>query len=88
MQLSYHISFAGLSGGALAAHIHGAADANHTANVLFPLNGASGTAGTLSGTQTLTSDQLADIISGMAYVNIHTTTNPGGEIRGQIILRH
>lgn len=29
-------------------------------------------------------DVLAAIDSGNAYVNVHTTTNPGGEIRGQV----
>lgn len=29
-------------------------------------------------------DLLAKILSGEAYVNVHTLTNPGGEIRGQI----
>lgn len=85
MQLSYQISYTGLSGGATAAHIHGAADVEHATGVLFPLNGASGTSGTLSGTQTLTADQLADIVTGMAYANIHTPANPNGEIRGQIV---
>jgi uncharacterized protein (TIGR03118 family) len=85
MQLSYSISFSGLTGGAIAAHIHGPADAEHATGVLFPLNGAAGTAGTLSGSLTLTSDQLAAILTGMAYVNIHTPANPNGEIRGQVV---
>ena len=29
-------------------------------------------------------DAVAQILSGGAYVNAHTVTNPGGEIRGQI----
>lgn len=29
-------------------------------------------------------DLLAEIINGNTYVNVHTTQNPGGEIRGQI----
>jgi hypothetical protein len=27
---------------------------------------------------------LLDMISGLTYANIHTTVNPGGEIRGQV----
>jgi hypothetical protein len=53
------------------------------------------TSGTLSGTVTLNSslqltttvngDSLRKLIlAGLTYVNIHTATNPGGEIRGQI----
>ena len=32
-------------------------------------------------------DVIQAIVGGGAYVNIHTATNPGGEIRGQIFLR-
>ena len=32
----------------------------------------------------LTTNQLAYLLAGQTYVNIHTTTNGGGEIRGQI----
>ena len=85
---NYHISFSGLTSPAIAAHLHGPADANTNANVLLPLNGASGTSGTLAGTQVLTPDELADIINGVSYVNIHTTINQGGEIRGQVVPLH
>lgn len=85
MELSYYISYRGLTTNATAAHIHGPADADTAAGVLFPLNGFSGTAGVLTGTMTLTADQLADVASGMAYANIHTAIHPGGEIRGQVV---
>ena len=83
--LTYHISFSGLSSPAFAAHVHGAADATTSAGVLFPLNGASGTEGTLFGTHTLTPAELQAITNGLAYVNIHSTAHTGGEIRGQIM---
>lgn len=85
MQLTYHISYSGLSGDATAAHIHGPADTTQPASVLIPLEGASGTSGVLSGTHTLTSNEMAILFSGLAYVNIHTPANQGGEIRGQIV---
>lgn len=87
-QLSYYITYSGLSGNAVAAHIHGPADASHAAGVLFPLNGFAGSSGVLSGVQTLTSDQMNYLLTGQTYVNIHTANNPGGEIRGQVILQH
>ena len=31
-------------------------------------------------------DALQAIVGGNAYVNVHTTANPGGEIRGQVAL--
>jgi hypothetical protein len=37
------------------------------------------------GTSTVSADSLRKLLlAGNAYVNIHTTSNPGGEIRGQI----
>jgi MYXO-CTERM domain-containing protein len=54
------------------------------------------TAGTISGTVNLVANpngttftvaqQLAQLNGGQWYVNIHTSTFPGGEIRGQILL--
>jgi CHRD domain len=70
------------------AHIHGPADENNTAGVLFALTATqTGTvvgSGSLSGTATLTDAQIADLKAGKWYVNIHTGNNPGGEIRGQL----
>jgi uncharacterized protein (TIGR03118 family) len=82
--VTYHISYAGLSAAATAAHVHGLAAATNSAGVLFPVDGASGTAGVLSGSHTATAAELQDILNGLAYVNIHTAPHPGGEIRGQL----
>jgi hypothetical protein len=38
-----------------------------------------------SGTATLTTAQADAIAQGRAYVNLHTSANPGGELRGQIV---
>ncbi len=84
-QLSYVVSYSGLAGTATASHIHGPADAAHLAGVLVPLNTPTGTSGTISGTLSLTPQVLADVLAGMTYINIHSTANPGGEIRGQIL---
>ena len=43
-----------------------------------------GTASPLEGSATLTDAQAADLTSGKWYVNVHTATNKGGEIRGQV----
>jgi CHRD domain-containing protein len=41
--------------------------------------------GVTTGTPAITFDSLVSAIrAGNAYVNVHTTANPGGEIRGQI----
>lgn len=87
-ELDMVVAYNGLTAPATAAHIHGPADASGTAGVLVdlsPLNGGGfGTSGFLSGTVSLTPDQLSAVIDGLTYINIHTSTHKGGEIRGQI----
>lgn len=83
-QLYYSVTYSGLSAPATAWHIHGPADPTTTAPVIVPLATPSGTSGTVSGTATLTPTEMAYLLSGLTYINIHTTNNPGGEIRGQL----
>jgi len=74
----------------LAAHVHAPALPGINAGVVVPLTGVpAATFGTFSGTSTivntLTAAQFANaLLTGMAYANIHTSTFPGGEIRGQL----
>ncbi|HXZ02983.1 MAG TPA: CHRD domain-containing protein [Stellaceae bacterium] len=83
-QLSWTISYSGLSGPAGAAHIHGPAAAGANAGVEVNLSPNGAPANPITGTATLTDAQVADLTSGKDYVNIHTAANKGGEIRGQI----
>lgn len=78
-------SFSGLTGTRTDQHIHGPAGVGATASVFFPLSGSGGNSGTISGTGTLTPTQVGYITSGNSYINIHTTTFGGGEIRGQVV---
>lgn len=76
-----------LSGPVTAAHIHGPAGAEATADpiVTLTVSNTTATTGTLvSGTFTATATVLQHMLAGNTYVNLHTATNPGGEIRGQI----
>jgi hypothetical protein len=41
--------------------------------------------GTFTGTRSLNKEEQADFKNGLYYVNVHTTANQGGEIRGQFI---
>lgn len=88
-ELSFNIYYEGLSGTAIAAHIHGPAGVDTAAGVLINLDpfkgGGFGTHGTFAGMVTLTPDQLAAVVDGLTYVNIHTPANQPGEIRGQIL---
>jgi len=86
--LSYYISFSGLSGPAIAAHFHAPANATNNAGVIVPLSPPAATAGTMSGTVALTQDEITNFVNGLCYANIHTSLNPGGEIRGQVVPLH
>ena len=82
-ELTWKVSYDGLTGDALASHIHGPADPGANAGVEVNI-GQGGLKNPIEGKATLTDAQINDITSGKTYVNIHTAMNKGGEIRGQI----
>jgi hypothetical protein len=82
-QLSYTITFFGLSGPATAAHFHGPAAPGANAGVAVPI--ATNPTSPVTGSVTLTDAQMADLQAGKWYANVHTATNKGGEIRGQMM---
>ena len=82
-ELSWKVTYSGLSGPATAAHFHGPAEAGKNAGVAVAIPNA--TSSPVEGSATLTDAQAADLTSGKYYVNIHTAANPGGEIRGQVM---
>jgi len=90
----YVVEYSGLSGAALAAHIHTGA-AGVVGGVILPLTvSASPMVGTLtaanftaSGAITTFAEAVAAIKAGATYVNVHTAANPGGEIRGQVLAK-
>jgi hypothetical protein len=83
--------FSNLTGPAVGTHIHGPAPTNTPAPILNDLasllvsNSASG--GAIVGSVVLSTNQAADLLAGLNYLNVHTAANPGGEIRGQLIRR-
>ncbi len=79
--LEYEITFTGLRTAETAAHIHGYADPGASAGVVHALPAGNPKTGTWNYPE---SDE-ANILAGRAYVNVHSSTFPGGEIRGQIV---
>jgi CHRD domain/PEP-CTERM motif len=82
------LSFTGLTGGnASAAHIHCCVSPNANGPVVIPFTGfPTTTSGTYSNTFTGVSvANIAGIEAGLAYINIHNTVFPVGEIRGDIL---
>jgi CHRD domain len=87
--LQYSATWSGLTGTATVGHFHGPALAGANAGVVIPFNLINnGNSGTASGTITLTDAQETDLLAGKWYSNIHTATNAGGEIRGQVSAVH
>jgi hypothetical protein len=81
-QLTYTVTYSGLTGNATAAHFHGPAEPGKTAGVVVPVQGT--VASPIKGTATLTDAQAADLLAGKWYFNVHTEANKPGEIRGQV----
>ncbi len=78
-------SYENLTSDITGLHIHNAA-AGVNGGVVFPIpfeDNADGS-GSFFGRFILDAAQLAEFNAGNFYVNLHTTTNPGGELRGQM----
>ena len=80
--LNWRMSYSGLTGPATMAHIHGPAIPGTNAGVVVPFPTA---ASPNEGQATLSPAQVADLMAGKWYVNVHTQRYPGGEIRGQLM---
>ncbi|WP_158821691.1 CHRD domain-containing protein [Granulicella sp. S156] len=83
-ELKYHIEFSGLTGPVVAAHFHGPAAAGTNAKPQIPIK-TSPLASPIDGKATITPEQAKDLVDGKWYFNLHTSANPGGEIRGQLV---
>lgn len=84
--LRWKVSYTGLSGPATAGHFHGPAAVGANAGVVLPWPGTMSTPS--EGSATLTAAQAADLMAGRWYANVHTAANPGGEVRGQMMVRN
>ena len=80
--LTWTVTYSGLSGPAAGAHFHGPGEAGKNAGIVLPFQSPTSP---IKGSQTLTEAQTADLLAGKWYVNVHTAANPGGEIRGQMV---
>lgn len=82
--LSWTVTYSGMSGPVKAGHFHGPAAAGANAGVA--LGFTNGVESPIKGSATLTPAQVADLVAGKWYVNLHTAANPGGEVRGQVMV--
>ena len=79
--LTWQVTFSNLTGPVTGAHIH-VGNAGIAGPMLIPLceRCVSGQHGTIQ----ITANQTKVLLSDATYVNIHTTRNPNGEVRGQV----
>lgn len=78
--LTWSVAYDGLTGPVTGAHIHaGAEGTNGPVVVPFTV-----TPSPITGSATLTDVQVQQLSQGLWYVNLHTPSNPGGEVRGQL----
>ena len=82
----WKVNYSGLSGPATAGHFHGPAAVGANAGVALPW--PTPISSSMEGSATLTPAQVADLMAGRWYANVHTAANPGGELRGQMTVRN
>jgi len=81
--LTAHVNTSGL-GDASGSHLHNAFGGRNGPIEIGLIQDGSDPAHWFAEEQALDAAQLAAILAGGTYINVHSPTNPGGEIRGQI----
>ncbi len=83
-EMTWKVSYSGMTGPATAGHIHGPAGKGANAGVVVPFPGVAGAA-SAEGKGMITPTQYGDLAAGLWYVNVHSAKYPGGELRGQLV---
>jgi hypothetical protein len=84
-ELTWNITWGGLTGPAMAMHFHGPAPPGINAGVQVNIGAISGLVSPSIGSAFITPAQAADLLADLWYINVHTAQFPGGEIRGQVV---
>ena len=81
-KLAWVVTYSGLTGPAIGAHIHGPGQSGKNAGILVPFKFVNSPT---KGSHIVSISQAKDLLAGLWYVNIHTGRHPGGELRGQLL---
>jgi hypothetical protein len=84
--LTWNITWGPLEGDITVAHFHGPAPPGQNAGIQVNWGEISGLVSPSIGEATLSSTQAADLLAELYYINIHSSVDPGGEIRGQVLI--
>jgi hypothetical protein len=89
LEIEWAILFRGLTGPATLAHFH-RAPVGVPGPVVLDIGAVSGLgepdgSGLLTGSGLVAAEEVANLLRGDWYINIHTEANPAGEIRGQVL---
>jgi len=82
--LSWNLAFTGLTGPATAAHIH-VGMPGRSGSLVLPL--CTNCPSDAKGTADVPASALQGLLTGRMYVDVHTKSNPAGEIRGQVYVQ-
>ena len=77
-------SYTSLAGTQSQVHLHGPAPAGSSALSFASFTGTGGTSGSFSGLALLNAAQIADVLAGRVYLDVHSSAHPDGELRGQV----
>lgn len=86
---TFLVRYQGLTAVPSAYHLHGLGGPEQAVGVKFnlvPAGTLTASAGLFAGQSTVDQATADGIIAGQTYFNVHTATNPGGEIRGQVVI--
>ena len=84
--LSVEGNFEGMSSAATGAHVHNGPPAQ-PGPVIHTLEVTQTTGGSVLGELTLTEEQVEALHNNEFYIQIHSESNPPGELRGWVFLR-
>ena len=85
-ELSWNLSWSGLTGTPTLCHFHGPALTDQNAGVQVDIFAISGSTSPSIGSTVIDAGQAADLLNDLWYINLHTTEVAGGEIRGQVLV--
>lgn len=83
MIIEWTVSYHDMSGPLTGAHIHGPAEPGSNAGIAIAFDGI--VSSPFSGAAELTAEEIAGLLEGLYYVNLHTGAHPGGEVRGHLM---